>query len=114
MHRFRFIWILALLTSSYFAWQVFFVHPGEQYFHDSGFAQSQNSSSCASCHDNGSDLGKIGQKSSYLINGRSLNSVETVIDKVMIPFFLEGVPIGETSQEMKDLVDYLEKLTAEK
>lgn len=86
-------------------------HPGKQHFDNESFAGSLNSDSCASCHANGESLGDISNKKGYLIVGTQYDSVEAVIDDVMIPKYLEGKPIGKNSKQMKELVDYLKILT---
>lgn len=114
MNRKLIVFILLVSGAGLLLWQVLFSHPGERLFKDPEFAQSRNSASCASCHDGGAGIGNIQGKTSFVINTRSFNSVEAVIDEVMIPVFLEGKPIGKKSQPMKDLVDYLRQLYQEK
>jgi len=85
-----------------------FTHPGQKLFRDPELGDSQNQYSCSSCHDQGEMIGDIKTKKSFFIVETAFKSVADVIDDAMIPNYLEGHPIGKDSQQMADLVNYLE------
>ena len=101
------ILVIIVVVAGYFFWQIFGIHPGQKHFQNSEFANSRNSASCDSCHVDGSGLEFIGKKSQFLVTEKTYNTVEAVIDEVMIPFYLEGQSIGQESKQMAELIDFL-------
>jgi cytochrome c len=88
--------------------------PGETLFTDRDFASNKKNVSCSYCHSDGAKLNDTDVQTVFDINGKTYNSIETVINQVMITQFMQGEPIEENSQQMKDLIAYVKKLSKEK
>jgi cytochrome c len=88
--------------------------PGEALFKDREFASNKKSVSCSFCHSGAAKLNDTDTQTIFNIDGKTYNSIESVINQVMITQFMQGQPIDEKSQQMKDLVAYVKKLSKEK
>lgn len=87
--------------------------PGEGIFKDRKFANNKKSISCSYCHSGGAKLSGLATQNIFEIDGESYDSIETLINQLMIKQFMLGDPIGNNSQQMKDLVAYIKKISKE-
>ncbi|MBT4286297.1 MAG: hypothetical protein HOD92_03100 [Deltaproteobacteria bacterium] len=85
--------------------------PGEKIFKDRKFANNKKIVSCSYCHSGGTKLDGVATQSTFDIDGVTYNSIENVINQVMIKQFMQGDPIDINSQQMKDLVAYIKKIS---
>ncbi len=81
---------------------------GKALFNDPKFAGG--SKSCNECHMNGKGLEKAGAKKEFTIMNKKLNSIEDAVN-FCIEKANKGKPIDVKSQQMKDIVSYIETFT---
>lgn len=85
------------------------VERGKALFNDPSLGT--NGKTCNYCHPDGAQIN--GQKSSYTIMGKKLDSIEDAVN-LCIKMALKGKPLPKDSQKMKDLVAYLKTLKGKK
>lgn len=105
--------IIYLLFISSFFFSACNKDPGEEIFKDKEFANNQKSVSCSYCHSGGAKLNGVATQTVFEIDGETYHSIENVINQVMIKQFMKGDPIDKNSQQMKDLVAYIKKISKE-
>lgn len=81
---------------------------GKILFNDPKFAGG--SKSCNECHINGKGLEKAGMKKEFTIMGKNLRSLEDAVN-FCIEKANKGKPIDVKSQQMQDIVSYINSLT---
>jgi cytochrome c len=64
---------------------------------------------CDTCHPNGQGLERVKQKTTFRIMGRKANSLEEAVN-ICIQSASKGTPIGIESEEMEDIVNYINSL----
>ncbi len=106
------------LSFIFFAGLLFFSgcnkDPGKTLFNDREFANNKKNVSCSYCHSDGDNFNDTHIQTAFEIDGKTYNSIETVINQVMITEFMGGQPVEENSQQMRDLIAYVKKLSKEK
>ncbi len=85
--------------------------PGKIIFEDKEFANSSSKISCSFCHSGGFKFSGTATKTRFFIDGEAYDSIESVINRVMILKYTKGQPIDKNSKEMKDLVAYIKKIS---
>lgn len=86
---------------------------GKNLFEDPKFSGSANKKSCNSCHQSGSGLQNAGDKTSFTIMGKQMDSLEDTVN-ACIQKALKGNPLTKDSQQMKDIVLYIKSLKGKK
>lgn len=85
------------------------IERGKGLFNDPALAGSTNSTSCNSCHSNGSGLEKAGTKTYTSFMGLKAQTLEDVVN-VCIEKPLRGKALAKDSREMQDIVSYIKAL----
>lgn len=85
------------------------IERGKKLFNDPALGGSTNSSSCNSCHSNGSGLEKAGTKTYSSFMGLKAQTLEDIVN-ICIEKPLKGKALAADSPEMQDLVAYIRSL----
>jgi len=87
------------------------VEKGKMLFNDPKLGGGTSGKSCGSCHPNGENID--GTKKTFTIMKEKQNSPEEAVN-FCIKMALKGTPIDKDSQDMKDLVSYIQTLKGTK
>ena len=85
------------------------VEKGRKLFNDPNLGGSENTTSCATCHPNGKGLAGVGQKREWNTPAGSGHTLAGTVNQC-ITMALKGKALDPKSQEMQDIIAYLDSL----
>ena len=85
------------------------VEKGKALFNDTKFAGGTTGKSCNSCHPNGKGLEKAAEKKEFNIMGKKQEGLEEAVNFCIVNA-LKGKAIDPKSEQMKDIIAYINSL----